>query len=318
MSKDKNKDKTSAQAGSINTLTGFKKYARIFVTTLLVVIFVGGAGIAIYKKIHKPKVQAAITETVQLDLTKIPGWWSQQYFGTAACEKETCQPGNDPDKDKLNNLQEYFYHTDPLNPNTAKDTLNDGELVAAGFDPSKPGRVTFEEMITPENLMGESLVFDKDIQQLVADANDISKVNLPLVKDDEIKINYSETEENYKAYSSEIHDAFDRYFPAQDMNSLLQVIQSGSDTEIIDLKLKAEALSVELKTISVPIRLLTFHKYNIAMFQLISEILPAPTDYSGAASDIWFEKVQQFLAVSQRLNFEVESLKRGAIPTPAP
>src|SRR3989338_7250057 len=46
---------------------------------------------------------------------------------------------NDPDKDGLNNLDESYWNTDFQNPDTDGDGFLDGEEVASGHDPTKPG-----------------------------------------------------------------------------------------------------------------------------------------------------------------------------------
>lgn len=302
------KSKQKNQYGTfIIAKTENKKTVRILITALLAVIFVLGIGGILFNKSKKPK-QQAITETISLD--SIPGWWYQQYFGSSVCDKDNCKPEADPDKDKLSNVQEYYYHTNPQNAFTVKDILDDGELVEAGFDPSRTGHVTFDQAATPENLLGESLVFSQDIRQMVADDLDISKVNLPQVKDDELRISYAEDEASYKAYASELKMTITKYFREQDISDIKYILKSGSDGELSDIGIKSGALATELKTIKVPLKLLTFHKYNVVLFQLLSEVIPVPSNLSGSDSDAWFEKVQAFLAVQQKLGFEMQALSK--------
>jgi transglutaminase-like putative cysteine protease len=52
---------------------------------------------------------------------------------------DVSQPDADPDNDGLTNAEEAQYGTDPLNPDTDQDTLNDGpEVNTYGTDPLKP------------------------------------------------------------------------------------------------------------------------------------------------------------------------------------
>ncbi|OGE87993.1 MAG: hypothetical protein A3J07_02100 [Candidatus Doudnabacteria bacterium RIFCSPLOWO2_02_FULL_49_13] len=294
--------------GTFLAATGrFQKYKRKAVLAVLI-LALSVAGISAFFRPHN-QTGNTLADTKPVDLG-LPGWWLQEYFGSSVCDQSTCQMDADPDQDKLTNAQEYFYHTEPLNPYTAKDTLNDGQLVTAGFDPSKHGRVTFEQQADPDNILGESLVFAEDIQKMVADSNDIAKVTLPLVEDDKLQIVYLETASAYNEYSSRMQSAVSQYFPQQNLAGITQILKSGSDAEVTDIKIKAGLLAMELKTIPVPKRFLMFHKYNIAMFGLLSEILPAPTDLSAAGSDAWYDKVQQFLAVQQRLDFEKQFLAK--------
>ena len=289
---------------------GFLKTTRQRAALIvLAVVFIGGPIGAVYKGIDslRHKKQAAVVETPVL--SEIPGWWLQQYFGASVCGKEICRPEHDLDEDKLTNVQEFYYHTNPTNAYTAGDELDDGQLLALGFDPSKAGRVTFEEAILPENLLGESLVFDKDITKLVADANDIGKVALPVLKEDELDITYAETEEVYRTYASKLKDTMNEYFPQSNIQNIKEILKSGSDAQVNQVKVQSMGLSVELRTLKVPVRFLMFHKYNIMMFQLLSEIATAPTDMTSADSEIWYDKVQAFLAVQQKLSYEEQSLK---------
>jgi hypothetical protein len=48
-------------------------------------------------------------------------------------------PDDDPDHDGLTNIQEMIWNTDPFNPDTDGDGFKDGEEVASGHDPLKPG-----------------------------------------------------------------------------------------------------------------------------------------------------------------------------------
>lgn len=47
----------------------------------------------------------------------------------------------DPDLDNIPSSLEPFYGTDPANPDTDADGYNDGDEVAAGYDPSGPGKL---------------------------------------------------------------------------------------------------------------------------------------------------------------------------------
>lgn len=59
----------------------------------------------------------------------LSGWESKLSFAT----------DTDPDKDGLNNIDESFWNTDFQNPDTDGDGFLDGEEVASGHDPTKPG-----------------------------------------------------------------------------------------------------------------------------------------------------------------------------------
>ena len=284
----------------------YKKYLQFFVTALIVVIFIF-AGKIIWSDKHKP-TKIADTQVVDKVPDQIPGWWYQQYFGKDICDQPACDQKADPDHDGLTNYQEFYYHTNPLNAYTVQDKLNDGELVAAGFDPSKPGHMTFDQVSTPENLLGESLLFDSDIKKMVADANDINQVVLPLVADDNLHI-IDDSPQNFKTYATALQTAVDKYFPAQSSANIAATLKSGSDDQVVDIKLKSDLLVSDLKNIPVPKTYLMFTKYNIAMFQLLGKVVPIPSDLSGTAGDTWYENAREFFAVQQKLQTEQQRLK---------
>jgi len=291
--------------------SGKKKSARFLITTALVVIFILGAGIVMFNKIYKKPVKLAQVVANQADVSKIPGWWFEKYFGSVVCEKETCKEAVDADHDGLTNLQEFYYHTDPLSPYTVKDKLNDGQLVAAGFDPSRPGHMTFDQVIAPANIIGESLLVTQDIKDLIAEQNDISKVNLPLVKDSDLKVVTGESADVYQKYFTDYENTVRKYFSQSDFDNIKTILKSGSGTDSDGIKARAGLLAGELKNVSVPQKLALFHKYNIAFYQLVSEVLISAGqafDPTSSASDIWYEKVQSLMAISQKISFEKERL----------
>jgi hypothetical protein len=68
-------------------------------------------------------------------------------------------------------------------------------------------------------------------------------------------------------------------------------------------------VALELKALPVPVELLMFHKYNIALFELMPKVISVPADVSGKDGDIWYEQAQAFLAVQQKLDFEFQRIK---------
>ncbi len=283
---------------------GYQKYTKLFALTLLVGVFVfGSIKLAVTKFKSNPKVAA------ETSAPEIPAWWNAEYFSGSICDQENCKPEADPDQDGLTNSQEFYYHTHPLTPYTVGDELNDGQLVAAGFDPSKPGRVTFEEAASDDSVLLESLVFDQDVKELVAESNDISKVALPVVKDSELKLNYDGSNQIYQAYLVQMQSTVSKYFSPQDLVSIRETIKTGSGPGLIQIISKSEMLASDLKTLTVPVKFLSFHKYTIALYQLLPEVLDAPaSDTTDPEGDIWYDKAQAFLAVQQKLDFEKQLL----------
>ncbi len=307
--RNKKKTEYGSFAAKNKKLGKFKIFREKVSLTILAVVFIVGGAIGFYKLFNGERPTSQALDKSQ-EVDALPGWWLNQYFGASVCDKESCGPKTDPDQDGLNNAQEYYYHTNPLVAFTVGDKMNDGELVGAGFDPSKTGHVTFDEASTPENLLGESLVFGDDIKQMVAESNDISKVVLPEVSDDQLEIVYSTDDATYKTYADKFQSTVNQYFQENDLDNIKNILKSGTDAEVLGVRADAAALAGDLKKVAVPLKFLTFHKYNIVMFQLLSEIIPAPTDLSGQESEVWYDKVQAFLAVQQKLDFEKQFLNK--------
>lgn len=279
------------------------------ILSLLVVVLISGTALGIKNKFFSKDIQQSSTIESSIS-SEIPGWWYKDYFGSSVCELAMCAPEADPDNDKLTNAQEYYYHTDPFKTHTVEDKeWNDGELVARGFDPSRPGRLTFDEIIEEDNVILESLVYDNDLKQLVADANDISKVAIPEVSDDKLNITYNITNEVYQAYLKEFSATVNRYFTKEDA-AQIKIMLETPESDIGNLPVRSTMLAQDLQKIKVPAQFLTFHKYSIAFYQLLAQVLLVPNGGSLKESDAWYDNVQAFLAVQQRLDFEKEVLTK--------
>ncbi len=303
MAKDKNKNRYgSFPVGN----TGYRKYTRYFIATLIVVIFIY-SGMLIFNKLTKKDSKAA---TAVAD--EIPGWWYQKYFNVTVCEQDNCKPDVDPDLDLLSNSHEYFYHTNPLVAFTVGDELNDGQLVAAGLDPSRPGKMTFDQAMSEDNILAESLLLDQDIKSIASEAKDISKVSVPLVDDSQLKIIEDYNEQSLINYFTELKKTLDKYFSPTELEQTPINIETGSSVEIENMNNKFLSLHENLKKISVPRRMVSYHKYIVSFYQLVPEVLSTEgLDMSSSESDLWFEKVQAVLVISQKLNFEQQQLQRA-------
>ena len=122
-----------------------------------------------------------------------------QYVHKIANESSTYQDGsalansdNDSDQDGLTNREESYWNTDFQNPDTDGDGFLDGEEVASGHDPSKPG--PDDAIVSAKNLTEKSsallvsglaegslkvssIKFDKSIDSVVDDLFYQSTIN---------------------------------------------------------------------------------------------------------------------------------------------
>jgi hypothetical protein len=311
------KKASNSSSSKISRLTSYlsKLTAKQIGAVLFFAIVAGG--LAVYWIQHPAHREKAAT--VAYEQNDIPGWWMQQYFHKSLCSEEDCKAAADPDKDGLTNDQEYFYHSDPLNANTAKDTLNDGDMVAAGYDPSRPGRVKFDDIITDENILGEGILYDKDLQDMVAEQQDISKVAIPLPDRTELKVSYSTDPEDYKTYIQTINALSEKYFPKGETSTFQDTLKTGAGPGVDDVIARAKELAQELRATSVPMVFLSFHQYSIAFYELLSQILYPPdqaviNDITNRGVDEWYDKAQAFLAVQQKLAFEKQILATQDVP----
>lgn len=306
MSKNKQKN----QSGSFEVKRKNKFFTKKNLSlALLVFVLATGTFVGIRQKMNKPNVSSAVTGVSD---SETPGWWLQKYFGASVCSADNCKQESDPDNDKLSNAQEYFYHSDPLNEDTNKNGLKDGADVANNYDPSRPGKVTFDEVSSEDSILFEGLVFNQDIKKIVEESQDISKVSLPLPLDSDLKISAEDSPEVFQKYFEDLGTAIDKYFSKSNMENMKNTLKSGDTDQIESVKIKSARLVDELKEISVPARLLTFHRYNITFYYLLGEVLPGPDLSSEASSDAWYDKARAFLAIQQKLELEKEILTREA------
>ncbi|MBX4205318.1 MAG: hypothetical protein KW788_04015 [Candidatus Doudnabacteria bacterium] len=271
---------------------------------LIVILAVSTTAFVLFKK-DKSLPKAGI-ETVYA--SEMPDWWNLKYFGHSVCTSELCKPEKDLDGDHLNNAQEFYYHTDPYNPYTVGDQMNDGELVAHNFDPSKPGRITFEEAVSDDGVLEEGLLFDKDIKKMVAESQDMSKVYLPIPSSLELKITNDNNPESYKKYFDDVQNRVSKVFSKSDMQNIISTMQSGGDKSD-SIKAQASLLAGDLKNVSVPVKLLAFHKYTIGFYELLGEVAVG-SDESNVNDPQWYDKAQAFFVIQGKLAAEKDLLTR--------
>ncbi len=288
----------------------YKQTFRKIVMTLTVMIFIFGGGLVIYNKVFKT---TKVSQTIESPSSEIPGWWYQKYFKVSVCDDDICKPDADPDKDKLSNAQEFFYNTSPLNAYTVKDELSDGQLVAAGFDPSRPGRMTFDAVLSEDNILGESLAFNSDIKQLINETIDPNNVRLPEIVASDLKLANTNSIESIANYLITTQEITGKYFPKNIGNILEASVNSYSDERIEEYKSSFHKAYVELANVPVPNDFVQLHKYNLQLLKVLPIIISMPRD--GELSDpnsdhasIWFAQTQAAFSLYQRIDLETKRL----------
>lgn len=116
---------------SVKTL--FSKKLLIIFAIVFGLIIVGLGSWFGYSALTKEEpvaeVQIPATPEVEVDpdVTNPPDWLAR-FFGAETCTtKTTCADKSDPDKDGLNNKEEYELGTDPNNPDSDSDGISDGD-----------------------------------------------------------------------------------------------------------------------------------------------------------------------------------------------
>jgi hypothetical protein len=283
------------------------KHKPIQIGVILILIF-GTLGITWFFTYSDSQVE--LVELPVAKASEFPDWWLKEYFGSSVCESRICEPDEDPDSDGLTNVQEYNYKTDPFRAYTIQDEMTDGELVAAGFDPSLPGRKRFEDLeeqaASLEVLTDESLVFDEDVRKLIAESLDFSSKVIPLADSSEFKITADQTHQAYQKYFDDLNSNTQKYFSESELSLVLSGLNSGSDQDAESLRFKASFLARDLKSMTVPRRMEKFHRYLLVLYELIPEVLADST----RNPDLWYDKAEAFIAVQQKLSFEQYQINR--------
>ncbi|MFC1640585.1 sortase domain-bontaining protein [Patescibacteria group bacterium] len=78
---------------------------------------------------------------LDFDRDGLPDWWEQKFgFNNQRDSSE-----DDPDTDRLTNADEYFYGTDPRNPDTDGDGFTDGDEIETNYNPLGEGRLDTDQ-----------------------------------------------------------------------------------------------------------------------------------------------------------------------------
>lgn len=262
----------------------------------------------------KKKVQDNISTIPKVEANEIPGWWYKDNFGSSVCEKDNCKQSADPDNDKLTNSQEFFYHSDPLNRDTNGNGLTDGEDVAYNYDPSKAGKVTFDQAASDDEVVGESLLLDQDIKKVIQDLTSMDNVQVPKINDIELVITQDNTKQGIINYIVQTEEVIKNNFPDEAESFIATTLESKDDEQVADLKLRITRTIIDYKKISVPSDALQLHKYQIGSFQTSLAVITVPpvtnvNDVSDPAANFWYDQVQTYAFLGQQVQLETKKLK---------
>jgi hypothetical protein len=291
----------------------YKLSALVFTVVLVV-----GLGMAGYKHFKNKGIESNLaTALEQVPSGEIPGWWYSQYFGASVCESELCNRDEDPDQDKLSNHQEYYYSSDPKNRDTNGNGLSDGEDVAFGYAPNKDGKVTFEEAASDESILGESLVFNDEIKDMIVDMTDLNKVVMPEISDAELTISPETSSEAFTDYMLAL-DKVTKKFQRPDDNfaNVQDAVKQQNKAQIDQVILLSKMIEEEIRKIPVPADAVDLHKYQLSSWRNLPMVLnsPDPGSAMGGGQDQqlinkWYDSVQVMIALNQKIGIETQKLR---------
>jgi hypothetical protein len=284
------------------------KIAAIFVILLAVVT----TAFVLHKKDHGTVSGITVPNAYASEL---PGWWLKDNFGSSVCQQDACKTDSDPDSDKLTNAQEYYYHSNPVVADTNKNGLNDGEDVAQGFDPSKPGKVTFEDASSDDSIVGESLVFDKNIKQMFAEEVNPDKIKIPEPDPSLIKISSDDSKAAVMDYLKDSDAIVKKYLPSDYSDYITTATNTQNASMIGKVQSDSTKAVVELSKLSVPGPAVQIHKYLLNFFQLLPNVVNMPSqeqidNMTDTQAGLWYDQTQAFLMLAQKIELEKNKISK--------
>lgn len=210
----------------------------------------------------------------------LPREWLIKYF---ANDDENAAgiggPDGDPDGDILTNMQEFYFNTNPANPDTDNDGQIDGAEVAINSNPNGPGELystEFAKRIADQYLISNNLEefksenIEKQILGLL-NPPDPAKIEVVLPDKKTLKISSQNTPEAIDRYFQESIEATDLL--DVDSRSLQVVLQNpGGIDHQSTLGLIYEAMN-KFRAVKVPSDALYFHQLRLAALQAAANLL---------------------------------------------
>lgn len=227
-------------------------------------------GYFLYQKYEKPADTAA--GNAQENSGELPREWLVRYFGTD--DENNARVGGsegDPDEDILTNEQEFFFGTDPTNPDTLGDGQLDGVKVVAGINPVSGGplynldyaKLAADRFIETNNLPEfKKENIEKQVLGLL-NPPDPSKLQIDLPDPKTLKVSSDNSAGSAAKYMQDFSDIIAGFnFTEGDVQNLLNN-ESGQQGGSISLTDLYDTIN-KLRNISVPSDFLKFHQLHIA------------------------------------------------------
>jgi hypothetical protein len=292
------------------------RYKRFVLLAVIILIVAGASALGFYlysSSSQKPGKSSAVAE---VKARTLPRDWLLKYFATDDENSLAVGgPEGDPDGDILTNEQEFFYGTDPTNPDTLGDGQLDGVKVAANINPLTGGplntldyaKLAADRVIEAYNVpefKRENI--EKQVLGLL-NPPDPAKLDVGLPDPKTLKV----SNDNSMAAIDDYFQKFDKY--TQDFDTSDQGVQNilenpGLSDSAMTLANIYEAIN-SLRNLSVPSDFLKVHQLHIAALFAAANILEINKTIDLTVDmELQKDKVQEQyrnVAIIQKINQEL-------------
>lgn len=291
---------------------------------VVVVIFgITAIGFFLYRSEDKKAKETAAAARV------LPANWLQKYFGTEnEYDERVGGPDADPDNDILTNLQEFYFNTDPTNPDTDNDGQLDGAEVAVNSNPTGEGEIfsTSYARSVADTFIEEHGLYElkeENIQKQVLgilNPQDPEEVEIPFPDPATLKISNDVSIEAIGKYFQEIDAAGIEL--TQGIEQLQYILENPHSSDAAITLGRAHETIEKLRNIAVPTPFMHFHQLHVAALIAASKILETqqiidqsadPETQKDKLSQQYYQ-VQVIEKIDQFLLAEIERLQEKYKP----
>lgn len=303
------------------------RYKAFAYAGIILFVIAGSAagGYFLYQKYQKPGDSASAS--AQANSGKLPHEWLVKYFGTDdENNARVGGPDGDPDEDILTNEQEFFFGTDPIDPDSDADGQYDGAEVAFNSNPLGEGELYSTDAVkklVSQYLESQDLQeFKKENieQQVLGILNPPDPANVQIVLPDEktLKVIDDNSTTAVEKYLEKANAA------VQDLGiSEEEIVNSFDNPLASNQQLVAVVYETvnKLRNIPVPRAMAYFHQLHIAGLFASANVLEIqktvdPNADPQQQKDKYQEQYYQVAVmqkIEQELKKEIETL-RGEYP----
>lgn len=292
----------------------YKRFV-LAIAIVLAVVASAAAGFYFYDSSQKQKHEA---EAASKNSGTLPKEWLLKYFGTTdENSPRVGGPQGDSDGDILSNEQEFFFGTDPTNPDSDGDGQGDGAEVAINQNPLGAGELYSTE--NAKQLAERYLAYnnlpefkEENIQKTVNELlnpPDMSKLEVPLPDPKTLKVGSDNSTAAIDKYISSLAQAVGDLAITQDavQLSLENPDASGNGLTTGQMYQKVD----ELRSLTVPSDFLHFHQLHIAGLFAAANVLAIqkkidPAAEVNAQKSIFQEQYYQ-VAIIQKVDAELKT-----------